>query len=95
MKKRTFANRIEQLGRIATLELELIKRNKRNNRPAPMPRTNKAKRILGQYEINIFGRVLDTTNPTDKEATTARSYTAAQFQGKQEKNDTPPAALPW
>lgn len=82
MKKRTFANRIEQLGRIAAIELEIIKRNKRNNRPAPMPRTNKAKRILWQYEINIFGRVLDTTNPADNAATTARSYTAAQFQGR-------------
>ncbi len=82
MKKRTFANRIEQLGRIAAIELEIIKRNKRNNRPAQMPRTNKAKRILWQYEINIFGRVLDTTNPADKAETTARSYTATQFQGR-------------
>ena len=83
MKTRTFANRIEQLGRIARMELELIKRNKRNNRPASMPRTNKAKRILWQYSINIFGRVLDTTNPADKEELSARSYTTAQFQGKQ------------
>lgn len=93
MKTRTFANRIEQLGRISALELELIKRNKRNNRPAPMTRTNKAKRILWQYMQNVFGRVLDTTNPADKEELTARSYTNAQFQGKQEEgesqNDTP------
>lgn len=88
MKTRTFANRIEQLGRIARMELELIKRNKRNNRPASMPRTNKAKRILWQYSINIFGRVLDTTNPADKEELSARSYTTAQFQGKQEEGES-------
>lgn len=82
MKNRTFADRIEQLGRIAAIESELIKRNKRNNRPAPMTRTNNAKRILWQYSINVFGRVLDTTNPADKAATTARSYSPAEFQGK-------------
>ena len=80
---RTFLERIAQLGRIVETELELIKRdNKRNWKNRPMPRTNKAKRILWQYMINVFGRVLDTTNPADNAATTARSYTTAQFQGK-------------
>ncbi len=79
MKKRTFANRIEQLGRIAFLEGEIMRRNHQHG---VMKRTNKAKRILWQYMTNVFGRVLDTTNPADKAATTARSYTPAQFQGK-------------
>lgn len=85
MKKRTFANRIEQLGRIAIIEGEIMRRNHQRGK---MARTNTARRILCQYMINVFGRVLDTTNPADKAATTARSYTAAQFQGKQEKSES-------
>lgn len=55
-KARTFAERTAQLGRIALLELELTKRNNpRSTKPQPQPRTNKAKRILWQYEINVFG----------------------------------------
>lgn len=84
MKKRTFANRIEQLGRIANAEGEIMRRN---HQRGTMKRTAKAKKILWQYMDNIFGRVLDTTNPADKEATTARSYTNAQFAGKQENSN--------
>lgn len=79
MKARTFANRIEQLGRIAALEGEIMRRNHQHG---VMKRTNNAKRILWQYMTNVFGRVLDTTNPADKAAATARSYTPAQFKGK-------------
>ena len=50
--KRTLLNRIAQLGNIAMIECEMMR--KRNQRGV-MHRTNKAKKILWQYEINLFG----------------------------------------
>ena len=84
---RTFAERTTQLGRIAHLELELIKRDhKRNWRNRQMPRTNKAKRILWQYETNVFGRIATAEDICEsgefKTNWQSIKYTTAQFQGK-------------
>ena len=49
---RTLKQRISQLGNIAIIEGELMKKRKQHG---VMPRTNRAKRILWQYEINLFG----------------------------------------
>lgn len=46
MRARTYSERVTQLGRIAQLELELMKRR---NQRGIMPRTNKAKKILWHY----------------------------------------------
>lgn len=48
MEKRTFNERVAQLGRIAILESELMASR---NEHGVMPRTKKAKEILKQYEL--------------------------------------------
>ena len=80
---RTFADRITQLGRIASLERDLMKRR---GQQGVMPRTNKAKHILVQYEKNVFGYVpsaedicLHGSFKTNWENI---KYTTFQFQGK-------------
>lgn len=50
--KRTLSNRIAQLGNIAMIECEMMRKR---NQSGVMNRTNKAKQILWQYEINLFG----------------------------------------
>ena len=79
---RTLNERIAQLGRILILESDLMK--KRNQHGA-MPRTNKAKRILWQYQINIFGFLPtceDQYLSNEIKTAYAKKYTTAQFQGK-------------
>lgn len=65
---KTLADCTAQLGRIALLELELTKRNNpRTWRKMTQPRTNAAKRILGQYIVNILGFL-----PTAEELDTSK-----------------------
>lgn len=83
---RTFHERTTQLGRIAFLELELTKRNNpRTWRNVTLPRTNAAKRILLQYVINVFGRILTAEetclNGEFKTIWEKNRYNTAQFQG--------------
>ena len=76
---RTLRQRTAQLGNIAMIEGDLMK--KRGERGV-MKRTNKAKHILWQYEINLFGcRALDLPFGFTKEQETT-PFTTAQFQGK-------------
>jgi hypothetical protein len=84
---RTFAERTEQLGRIAFLELELTKRNNPRTwrKPLPQPRTNGAKRILWQYLTNVFGFVPNAEelhfNKELKSRYECEKFTTAQFNG--------------
>lgn len=84
---RTFAERATQLGRISILELELTKRNNpRSWREMSQPRTAAAKRILWQYQINVFGvRSCDLDYGFEGEQERIYNevfFTTAQFQGK-------------
>lgn len=65
MRKRTFLQRITQLGNIASIECELMLIR---NQHGVMPRTKKAKEILKAYEMNAFGRVLDLNFDYDDKA---------------------------
>lgn len=82
---RTLMQRITQLGNIAMIEGDLMKKRGQHGF---MPRTNKAKHILWQYQINLFGcRELDLEfgfPKTMKET----PFTTEQFQGKFPALDT-------
>ena len=76
---RTLKQRISQLGNIAIIEGELMKKRKQHG---VMPRTNRAKRILWQYEINLYGcRACDLEFGFPEEWENV-PFSAAQFQGK-------------
>ena len=81
-KARTFLERTTQLGYIAHLEHELMTQR---NQHGVMPRTNKAKRILWQYEINVFGHKLGAEdiclNGNLKTIWENDKFTTSQFQG--------------
>ena len=85
-RARTFEERCTQLGRIALMELHLTKRNKRSRKPQPQPRTNKAKRILWEYEKNVFGFRLSAEQiclgGEYKEVWETKKFTTEQFQGR-------------
>jgi len=74
-KQRTFAERVTQLGSIAIHE----------NHPK-MPRTNKAKHILWEYEKNVFGSVLTAEDfclgGKYKNIWENKKFTTKQFQGR-------------
>ena len=75
----TLRQRLTQLGNIAMIECDLMKHRKQHG---VMPRTNKAKHILWQYEINLFGvRECDLEFGFSNEQKNMM-FTTAQFQGK-------------
>lgn len=78
-RKRTFTERITQLGNIACIESCLMKQR---NQHGIMPRTKKAKRILKTYEKNVFGRELDVC-VRDKNVSDNERHTNAEWQGKE------------
>ena len=84
-KTRTYNQRVAQLGHIAEIEGDLMKKR---GQTGVMPRTNKAKHILWQYSINLFGcRELDLEFGFTKEQKEI-PFTTEQFQGKIPVSDT-------
>ena len=76
MRKRTYFDRVTQLGNIAWLECCIMR--SRGQRGA-MPRTNRARAILKVYEQNVFGRDLDICG-ADKYIAENEQHTNAEWQ---------------
>lgn len=83
MRKRTFAQRITQLGNIACIEGDMMQARGQHG---VMPRTKQAKAILKFYEQNVFGRVLDVCG-ADRYIAHSACYTNREWQGKQKTNN--------
>lgn len=81
MRRRTFMERVTQLGNIACIEGNLMKAR---NQHGVMPRTTRAKAILKSYEKNVFGRELDISGMSalDKYIAEHERHTNAEWQGK-------------
>lgn len=81
MRRRTFEERVTQLGNIACIEGDLMRQRGQHG---IMPRTKRAKAILKRYEHNVFGRVLDISGMSalDKYIAEHERHTNAEWQGQ-------------
>lgn len=78
MRRRTFEERVTQLGNIANIEGT---RMRARGQRGIMPRTTLAKAILKTYEQNVFDRELDICGKDEQIAENER-HTNAEWQGK-------------
>ena len=81
MRRRTFMERVTQLGNIANIEGDLMKKRGQHG---IMPRTKRAKAILKTYERNVFGRVLDISGFSQKDEWVSEHerHSNAEWQGR-------------
>ena len=81
MRRRTFIERVTQLGNIANIEGDLMQSRGQHG---IMPRTKRAKAILKTYERNVFGRVLDISGFSQKDKWVAEHerHTNSEWHGK-------------
>ena len=76
MRKRTFEERLAQLGNIAIIEANLMGKHTHGL----LPRTKKAKAILKTYEMNAFGRELDVCGD-DREIAHKKKLSNDEWRG--------------
>ena len=81
MRRRTFEERLTQLGNIANIEGT---RMRARGQRGIMPRTALAKAILKRCEYNVFGRLLDTSGMSARDRYIAEHerHTNAEWQGQ-------------